>query len=160
MVTLYAYGSNGELQTKTDSATGAQTRYQYDALGSNTPPEKSRNFELGAKLDSASGDATLRLALFHSTKYNERNRDEDVSLRLIAGKVLMDLDGQPMLAFMLRRLSALRDVELVVATSVEPADDAVIARYEAVPGVARTARRHLAHHRDHRPRDRTARAGP
>ena len=51
--------------------------YQYDALGSNTPPEKSRNFELGAKLDSASGDATLRLALFHSTKYNERNRDED-----------------------------------------------------------------------------------
>jgi RHS repeat-associated protein len=33
VVTLYAYGSNGELQTKTDSATGAQTRYQYDALG-------------------------------------------------------------------------------------------------------------------------------
>jgi catecholate siderophore receptor len=51
--------------------------YQYDALGSNTPPEKSRNIELGAKLDSASGAATLRLALFHSTKYNERNRDED-----------------------------------------------------------------------------------
>ncbi|MBK6781926.1 MAG: RHS repeat-associated core domain-containing protein [Gemmatimonadetes bacterium] len=33
MVTLYTYGSNGELKTKTDSATGAQTRYQYDALG-------------------------------------------------------------------------------------------------------------------------------
>ncbi|MBK7352012.1 MAG: hypothetical protein IPI92_19345 [Gemmatimonadetes bacterium] len=33
VVTLYAYGSNGELQTKTDSATGAPTRYQYDALG-------------------------------------------------------------------------------------------------------------------------------
>ncbi|MBK9066951.1 MAG: RHS repeat-associated core domain-containing protein [Gemmatimonadetes bacterium] len=33
VVTLYAYGSNGELKTKTDSATGAQTRYQYDALG-------------------------------------------------------------------------------------------------------------------------------
>lgn len=51
--------------------------YQYDALGSNTPPEKSRNVELGAKIDSARGDATLRLALFHSTKYNERNRDEE-----------------------------------------------------------------------------------
>ena len=51
--------------------------YQYDALGSNTPPEKSRNFELGAKLDSASGHATLRLALFHATKTNERNRDEE-----------------------------------------------------------------------------------
>jgi catecholate siderophore receptor len=50
--------------------------YQYDALGSNTPPERSRNIELGAKLDSASGNATLRLALFHATKFNERNRDE------------------------------------------------------------------------------------
>ena len=50
--------------------------YQFDALGSNTPPERSRNFELGAKIDSESGKATLRLALFHATKYNERNRDE------------------------------------------------------------------------------------
>lgn len=50
--------------------------YQFDALGSNTPPEKSRNLELGAKIDSDSGKATLRLALFHATKYNERNRDE------------------------------------------------------------------------------------
>jgi catecholate siderophore receptor len=50
--------------------------YQYDAQGSNTPPERSRNFELGAKLDSDSGNATLRLALFHATKFNERNRDE------------------------------------------------------------------------------------
>jgi catecholate siderophore receptor len=51
--------------------------YQFDALGSNTPPEKSRNVELGAKLDSGSGNTTLRLALFHATKYNERNRDEE-----------------------------------------------------------------------------------
>jgi catecholate siderophore receptor len=50
--------------------------YQFDAQGSNTPPERSRNFELGAKLDSASGGATLRLALFHATKFNERNRDD------------------------------------------------------------------------------------
>ena len=50
--------------------------YQYDALGANTPPERSRNFELGAKIDSDSGNATLRLALFHATKFNERNRDE------------------------------------------------------------------------------------
>ncbi len=32
-VTRYAYGSNGELQTRTDSLSGAQTRYRYDALG-------------------------------------------------------------------------------------------------------------------------------
>jgi catecholate siderophore receptor len=50
--------------------------YQYDAFGSNTPPERSRNVELGAKIDSDSGQTTLRLALFHSTKYNERNTDE------------------------------------------------------------------------------------
>jgi catecholate siderophore receptor len=50
--------------------------YQYDAQGSKTPPERSRNFELGAKIDSDSGQTTLRLALFHSTKYNERNTDE------------------------------------------------------------------------------------
>ncbi|SMB24829.1 TonB-dependent siderophore receptor [Sterolibacterium denitrificans] len=51
--------------------------YQYDALGSNTPAEKSRNIELGAKFNSESGDRILRLALFHATKYNERNRDEE-----------------------------------------------------------------------------------
>ncbi len=51
--------------------------YQYDALGSNTPPEKSRNLEIGAKLDNEAGTATLRLALFHATKLNERNRDEE-----------------------------------------------------------------------------------
>ncbi len=51
--------------------------YQFDALGSNTPPEKSRNVELGAKFESEKGDRSLRLALFHSTKYNERNRDEE-----------------------------------------------------------------------------------
>ena len=49
--------------------------YNYDAPGSNTPPEKSRNIELGAKLDLFDGRLSTRAALFHSTKYNERNRD-------------------------------------------------------------------------------------
>jgi catecholate siderophore receptor len=51
--------------------------YQYDAGTGNTAPEKSRNIELGAKIDSASGHLTSRVALFHSTKYNERNRDAE-----------------------------------------------------------------------------------
>lgn len=51
--------------------------YQYDAQGSNTPPEGSRNIELGAKLDSENGNLSTRFALFHSTKFNERNRDEE-----------------------------------------------------------------------------------
>lgn len=51
--------------------------YQFDAMGSNTAPEGSRNIELGAKLDSESGNLSTRFALFHATKYNERNRDEE-----------------------------------------------------------------------------------
>jgi catecholate siderophore receptor len=51
--------------------------YQYDALGSNTPPERSRNLELGARLDWTGGRYTTRVAIFHATKYNERNRDEE-----------------------------------------------------------------------------------
>lgn len=51
--------------------------YSFDPLGSNTPPEKSRNVELGGSLDWAGGRFTTRFAVFHATKYNERNRDED-----------------------------------------------------------------------------------
>lgn len=51
--------------------------YQYDAGTAQTAPEKSRNLELGARLDAADGRLSTRAALFHSTKYNERNRDAD-----------------------------------------------------------------------------------
>ena len=51
--------------------------YQYDAGTSQTAPESSRNIELGAKIDSAGGNLSTRVALFHSTKYNERNRDSE-----------------------------------------------------------------------------------
>ncbi|HEY9063588.1 MAG TPA: TonB-dependent siderophore receptor [Burkholderiaceae bacterium] len=49
--------------------------YNYDAPGSNTPPEKSRNIEIGAKIDWFGGNLSTRVSAFHSTKYNERNRD-------------------------------------------------------------------------------------
>ncbi len=51
--------------------------YQYDPGTSQTPPEGSRNVELGAKLELAQGRLSTRFALFHSTKTNERNRDAD-----------------------------------------------------------------------------------
>jgi len=51
--------------------------YQYDALGSNTAPESSENFELGGKLDLFDGNLSLRTALFYAVKKNERNRDAD-----------------------------------------------------------------------------------
>lgn len=56
--------------------TSADT-YSYSSQSANTPPEQSKNFEIGAKLDSADKRYTTRLALFHSVKFNERNTDPD-----------------------------------------------------------------------------------
>ena len=58
--------------------------YQYDLPGSNTRPEGSRNFELGAKVDLLEGKLSARFAAFHSTKFNERNRDSPSNLPLEA----------------------------------------------------------------------------
>jgi catecholate siderophore receptor len=49
--------------------------YSLGAANANTPPEKSINLELGAKLDSTDKRFTTRLALFRATKLNERNTD-------------------------------------------------------------------------------------
>ena len=49
--------------------------YQYDANSANTPPESSRNIEVGAKLELYEGDLSLRTALARTDKYNERNTD-------------------------------------------------------------------------------------
>jgi catecholate siderophore receptor len=62
--------------------------YSYNAQNANTPPEESRNIEIGAKLDSADRRYTTRLAVFHSTKLNERNTDIDTAAtrNLLSGK--------------------------------------------------------------------------
>jgi catecholate siderophore receptor len=64
--------------------------YQYDLPGSNTPPEGSVNYEVGAKLELLEGRVSTRLALFKTIKTNERNRDSP------AGTPLTDylLSGQ------------------------------------------------------------------
>ncbi|WP_348754240.1 TonB-dependent receptor, partial [uncultured Aquincola sp.] len=64
------------LQYGTSFNTSGDT-YQYDNLSKNTAPEKSRNIELGAKLDWAEGKYSTEVSIFHATKYNERNRDSD-----------------------------------------------------------------------------------
>jgi catecholate siderophore receptor len=56
--------------------TSADT-YSYSANSANTPPEQSKNIELGAKLDTQDKRFTTRLAIFQSTKFNERNTDPD-----------------------------------------------------------------------------------
>jgi spore coat polysaccharide biosynthesis protein SpsF len=53
----------------------------------------------------------------------------------LPGKVLMDLDGRPMLRFMLDRLAVFQALQLVVATSDQPADDPIEA-CAAAAGVA------------------------
>jgi len=67
--------------------TSADT-YSYSALSANTAPEQSNNIEFGAKLDSTDKRFTTRLALFQSTKYNERNTDPDSAATafLLSGK--------------------------------------------------------------------------
>lgn len=49
--------------------------YQYDANSANTPPESSRNLEIGAKWELYEGDLSLRTALARTEKFNERNTD-------------------------------------------------------------------------------------
>ncbi len=49
--------------------------YQYDATSAKTPPESSRNLEIGAKWELYGGDLSLRTALARTDKYNERNTD-------------------------------------------------------------------------------------
>ena len=49
--------------------------YSLSAANVDTPPEKSRNFEVGFKGEAPSGRLSYRVSVFHSTKYNERNTD-------------------------------------------------------------------------------------
>lgn len=60
--------------------------YSLGASNVDTPPEKSINLELGAKLDSADKRFTTRLAVFRSTKLNERNTDPDLPVVTLSGK--------------------------------------------------------------------------
>lgn len=49
--------------------------YQYDVNSAKTPPESSRNLEIGAKWELYDGDLSLRTALARTDKFNERNTD-------------------------------------------------------------------------------------
>ncbi len=55
---------------------------------SNTPPEKSRSFEIGGKWDLFDKRALAGVAIFYSEKYNERNTDPDSAAEqeLLSGK--------------------------------------------------------------------------
>jgi catecholate siderophore receptor len=62
--------------------------YQYDPSSANTPPESSRNLEVGAKWELYEGDLSFRTALARTDKYNERNTDvnQETGAFLLAGR--------------------------------------------------------------------------
>lgn len=60
--------------------------YSYSPQTVNTPPESSRNIEIGAKIDSEDKRFTTRLAVFHSTKLHERNTDPELNIAVLSGK--------------------------------------------------------------------------
>jgi catecholate siderophore receptor len=80
--TLSYYGSWGT------SFNPSGELYALDDRGANTPPEKNRNIEIGAKWDVLNDDLSLRTALFRSEKTNERNTDLAASYEqnLLSGK--------------------------------------------------------------------------
>jgi catecholate siderophore receptor len=80
--------------------------YNYDLPGSKAPPEKSRNIEVGAKLDLLDGRLSTRASVFHSTKYNERNRDSP--------------QGQPIVDYLLSGQRHAAGVELDLAGRITP----------------------------------------
>ncbi|HEX5805242.1 MAG TPA: TonB-dependent siderophore receptor [Macromonas sp.] len=69
-------------------ALGSYAPGSNNAKAANTPPEKSRNIEIGSKFDLFDNKATLGIALFRSEKYNERNTDADsaAAQMLLSGK--------------------------------------------------------------------------
>ena len=72
----FSYGTSFNTSADTYSY-GTSNDPKVQAQYANTDPEQSRNIEIGAKLDTADRRFTTRLAIFQSTKFNERNTDPD-----------------------------------------------------------------------------------
>ncbi|MFO1292308.1 MAG: TonB-dependent siderophore receptor [Rubrivivax sp.] len=74
--------------------------YSLSAANVDIPPEQAINLELGARIDSADGDFSVRTAVFRSTKLHERNTDPLVNLVTLSGRrhaagFEIDLAGRP-----------------------------------------------------------------
>ncbi len=81
-----SYNMQGDTYQWTPSAaSGALSGNNLKWL--NTPPEKSRNLEVGGKFNVFENKALLGVAFFHSEKFNERNLDEPTADNyLLSGK--------------------------------------------------------------------------
>lgn len=92
--------------------------YNYDAQGSNTPPEKNENLEAGAKMTFFDGDLSVGMAVFRTTKYNERNRDSP--------------DGVPLDNYLLSGKRHANGLDIDIAGRITPKWE-VYASYEWIP---------------------------
>jgi catecholate siderophore receptor len=90
MATYYtSYGTSYNTSGDTyQFSLGSYAPGSANAKAANTPPEKSRNLEVGSKFEIFEGKGLLGAALFHSEKYNERNTDADsaATQMLLSGK--------------------------------------------------------------------------
>ena len=81
-----SYNTSGDTyQFGNVSAGGTVSNPGTESLA-NTPPEKSRNFEVGGKWELFERRALLGVAAFYSEKFNERNTDPDNPGYLLSGK--------------------------------------------------------------------------
>lgn len=71
-----SYNTSGDTYQFGGISAGSATQASTQTLA-NTPPEKSRNLEIGGKWELFERRALLGVAAFYSEKYNERNTDPD-----------------------------------------------------------------------------------
>ena len=81
-----SYNTSGDTYQFGGISAGSATAPSTESLA-NTPPEKSRNLEIGGKWELFERRALFGAAVFYSEKYNERNTDPDVpTVYLLSGK--------------------------------------------------------------------------
>jgi catecholate siderophore receptor len=81
-----SYNTSGDTYQFGNVSAGGTVANPGTGSLANTPPEKSRNIEIGGKWELFERRALLGVAAFYSEKYNERNTDPDNPGYLLSGK--------------------------------------------------------------------------
>ncbi|WP_226449675.1 TonB-dependent receptor [Acidovorax radicis] len=81
-----SYNTSGDTYQFGSISTGGTVANPGTGSLANTPPEKSRNIEIGGKWELFERRALLGVAAFYSEKFNERNTDPDNPGYLLSGK--------------------------------------------------------------------------
>ena len=81
-----SYNTSGDTYQFGNVSAGGTVANPGTASLADTPPEKSRNIEIGGKWELFERRALLGVAAFYSEKFNERNTDPDNPGYLLSGK--------------------------------------------------------------------------